>query len=592
MSLESRECGRRQLEEITGIPLTLEGIISAPDCFGLTTMTPLQRAVCRAVQGLPIGELWHDTRPYTESLAPPNRGYYFDTVVGDPDLTEYTKDRSVAGVVRAAFRGVLPEPGEQPLEVALVAGIRTFKSMVAAALSIISSQTVDLSPTLEAGGEIPRYSVLSLEIDNARDVHRHVVAALQRPRMAHLRVTEREIRRLRNDPQYERWYELLRESRSYTVGSTFVRHPTGRIVEIRVVAGKRAGGSLVSKWSVGCTLDEAPRMVGASEGVINLEDARRAVIARLLPGGQLFMPGSPWAPFGPVYEMVENDFGHPTRGRLVIVCPGPALNPYWWTPEQCTKIRGSDPTTFKTDGLARFADAEEQLFPVELIESCCRPTEDAIPYEAGHDYAAAADPATRGNAWTFVIADKVANKKRVVFATEWRGSSMRPLSPREVLREIGRHLRSYRLEWAYTDEWAADALRDIAGEEGFTLVDEPMRMHEQIRKYLGLAAEMADGQVELPNNTLLKKDFKFVRKRPTQKGATIALLHTPDGRHADFAPATMRCLGRWINDVETEIPPFGTPERARWDDEQRAEAELDKQRAEMAEEWWERDAEA
>ena len=66
--------------------------------------------------------------------------------------------------------------------------------------------------------------------------------------------------------------------------TVLVRHPSGRPIEIACVAGARAGGAVVARWSAGAIFDEFPRMLGGSEGVVNFDDARRAVLGRLLPG--------------------------------------------------------------------------------------------------------------------------------------------------------------------------------------------------------------------------------------------------------------------------------------------------------------------
>jgi hypothetical protein len=50
-------------------------------------------------------------------------------------------------------------------------------------------------------------------------------------------------------------------------------------------------------------------MAGQEDGVVNLDDARSAVLGRILPGSQLLYIGSPWAPFGPVYSMVQEFWG-------------------------------------------------------------------------------------------------------------------------------------------------------------------------------------------------------------------------------------------------------------------------------------------
>ena len=80
---------------------TLELLLTSHHYFGLETATPVQRAVCRAIDGLPLGELW--------------------------------KDRDV----RAAFGNCKPPSGLgrvlAPLELLLLAGIRSAKSLIAAA---------------------------------------------------------------------------------------------------------------------------------------------------------------------------------------------------------------------------------------------------------------------------------------------------------------------------------------------------------------------------------------------------------------------------------------------------------------------------
>lgn len=40
--------------------LTLEGILTSPAAFGLTSATPVKRAICRIADGLPLGDLAGD----------------------------------------------------------------------------------------------------------------------------------------------------------------------------------------------------------------------------------------------------------------------------------------------------------------------------------------------------------------------------------------------------------------------------------------------------------------------------------------------------------------------------------------------------
>ena len=504
---------------------SLEDLLSSPDGFGLTTMTPLQRAVCRIIDGVEVGELWKARRP---------KGYEHvaeDFAAGQPLVTDML---SIASPDDYKVRG-------KPAEVLWLAAVRSAKSLFAAGVAIWATQKCDLSHLRD--GEIARYSILSLSMDNARVVLGHLNGVLNKPRLKSLLVDTRQLDETGGDD---------------VSGSLFLSHPSSHIVEIRVVAGRRAGGSLVSRWSIGACLDEAPRMVGASEGVINYDDARRAVRSRLLPGAQILSIGSPWQPFGPVYDIVQSEEGDPTNDRVVLRAKGPDLNPYWWTADRCIELRDSRDTnskiTFATDVLAKFADEKQQLFPQVTLAHCTRDFPLVIDYVRGHDYRAAIDPATRGNAWTFVVVGRFGRMKKVCFAKEWRGSPVDPLSPREVIREIAHICQQYKLDHAFTDQWAADHNRDMALEEGFAMVDVSWNLKETADAYTSMASAMADGTIELPPNAQMLKDLKQLRKRPTNKGYSIHLPSTPDGRHCDYAPALIRGLKPWL-DEEVWIAP-------------------------------------
>ena len=128
----------------------------------------------------------------------------------------------------------------------------------------------------------------------------HLMGALSAPKIAPLVVGKK-----------------LAEEEIPSSGMIALRHPSGRIVEIVVVAGKRAGGGLVSYWSAGVVFDEAPRMGGEADGVVNFDDSRKSVIGRLLPGAQLWANGSPWAPLGPIHKAVET--WHRKPGRVLVL---------------------------------------------------------------------------------------------------------------------------------------------------------------------------------------------------------------------------------------------------------------------------------
>ncbi len=268
--------------------MTLETLFTHPAAFGLATATPVQRAICRLIEGRPHGDL--PTHPDVHAT------------VGD-----------VSGIA-----------GSRPSEVYLLAGIRSAKTTLAAALGYRGSQTCDLSRL--GPGEIPRFSIVA-PVKDLADVCFKLLkeTVLARPALAGA---------------------LLEEP---TADTLLLRHPSGKPVEVKVVAGSKAGTTLVARWSAGCVFDEFPRMNGEEDGVVNFDDARRAVIGRMLPGAQLFGIGSPWAPRGPAYEAVQEHWRKPKPTIVVIRAPGPVMNPYWWTPERVAEMKARDSQTYRTD---------------------------------------------------------------------------------------------------------------------------------------------------------------------------------------------------------------------------------------------------
>jgi hypothetical protein len=510
---------------------TLEELVTSPRGFalgckpdGTNTVTPLQRAIMRILEGRPLGDL----------------------------ASNKTVQRALG-----LKGGKLPEFDGPPAEVDILAAVRGAKSLMAAATALNASQTCDLTGL--AKGEIPRYSIVSLEKDNAAVTYGHLVAVLSQPDLVHLRVSKN----LEGE-----WTELIKDSGLSFSGSVFVWHPSGRPVEIRVTAGKRAGGGLISRWSIGLVLDEAPRMLGEDEAVVNYTEARRAVRTRLRDGAQILSIGSPHRAQGPVYERFLLHWGAPTKHRVIIKANGPSMNPTWWTAARIREIREEDPDAYKTDVLAEFLEPVSALIHPLDVSKCTRDEPMHIEYQEGHDYTARMDPATRRNAWTFAIGDRVGRTKRVVYHREWRGTSLEPLSPRAVLTDIAKKLREYHLDWLATDQWSGDSIVDIADdlydERGrkisFSVIIDEWPQKERKKHYKTFGDNMADQQLELPPDPLVAADIRMIQKRPTQDGFSIVLPKTGDGRHCDYAPTIVGLFKTWL-DEELELPPHKEDER-------------------------------
>ena len=462
---------------------SLEALLT--EDFGLTVPTPLQRAICRIGDGRPLG-----------------------------DLKEHP--HVLAAIGRITGKRYIPRV------MALLAAIRGAKSQISAAAGIRCALTCDVSMVTD--GEMPRVTIISLRREEAGVVMGHLKGAIGRS--ARLRA---------------RTVDVLSDR-------VLMRHPSGLTVEIVVDAGKRAGGSLVARWMAGVIFDEATRMLGSDEGVVNLDDSRAAVEGRLLDCAcaNQWLIGSPWAPFGPTYEIHRDHFQKPGPSMVVVRARGDWLNPVWWTPARSEKLRLENPTAYKTDFLAEFADPEEALITAAELEACVRKAPLVLPsqWEDGFEYVAEMDPATRLNAWTLVVTKRDGKRSVVVLAWERVPGKDGELSPTKVLTEIRDLLAPYHVTRVGTDQWRAESLREIARVIGLELIDYTASRENNNIGYLDLATKVREKLVEVPDDPVLLSDIRRLTRKTTQAGFVIQLPGTADGRHCDYAPSLMRAVAR------------------------------------------------
>ncbi|NBW09308.1 MAG: hypothetical protein EBR82_14915 [Caulobacteraceae bacterium] len=482
----------RELDEKRVKLGSMEELLVHPLGFGLKTASIVQRAIMRVADGKPLGDLW-----------------------GHP------------AVVRA-FGGEEPQLEGKPKEMAVLSAIRCGKSLMAACMAVHWTQVCAVEHL--GPGEVPRVSIVSINKDLAEVIFGHVVGrVMASPALKGL---------VMGEP---------------TTDTIVLRHPSGRPVEIKVVAGSRSGSTLVARWSAGAVFDEFPRMLGEGEAVVNWDDMRKAVLLRILPGSQVISIGSPWAPFGPAYNVVKEHYGRPTRNMVVVKAPGWDLNPQLWTPQAVRDAEEKDPQAFRTDVAAEFAQPEESLITQDSLDAATRPAPLIETPKPGVQYSAAIDPATRGNAWTLIIACQEGDKRRVALARQWIGSAAAPLRPGAILEEVARLCRAYRISVLDSDQYYGDALRDLAAQQKLVLVVHAWTEREKLAKFLALKTMFEQGMVEIPADQTLRSDLGRVKKVLKGSGASINFPRTSDGRHCDYAPCLAMALARyWQTDEDVQ----------------------------------------
>lgn len=512
------------------VPPSMETMLTSPDWFGLETATPMQRAVCRLVDGVPLGSLEGECEAAAADIA-----------------ERYAPDIAARSGLQWALAGnddpskpvdIPSTPTEPPDILVLLGAVRSGKTKLGAAALVRMALRVDVG--LLTRGETPRASCLSIDKDKAAAMFdEHLVPAFERSHV---------MRPL-----------LIGEPKSSaTEKSIMVRHPSGMAVEIKVVAGARAGAATISRWSAGVLFSEAARMLGQDDAVVNLDEQEGAALGRLLPGATIIEESSPFAPMGPVFDHVQKSHGHPSRDCVVFRASGPALNPLWWTPERCEGMRRKNPDAFTTDVIGDFIAVLISLFGAGEVERMLRDPADLPPEPRCH-YWAIMDPATRSNAWTLVVGALYPDGvRRIALARQWVPSGAR-LDPREVLGEIAEHAAAYRCPCVETDQWSADALQAIAYEFGLTLADTNLTRAMNVDAFDSLRhmVRVSPVLVQVPAVPCMADDLKRVQRKVSRDGGIkMHMPVTKDGRHCDYAGVVARFA------VAPLPPPLPEPEAA------------------------------
>ena len=242
--------------------------------------------------------------------------------------------------------------------------------------------------------------------------------------------------------------------------------------------------------------------------------------------------------------------------------------------EADTRQLEPDDTVWRREYLAvPSAEVDSSLLTAAEVQAATRATPLDVPYEKGHSYLAAMDPAWKHDAWTLVVAThRIDVPTVIVSARQWRGTKANPLSPDDVLAQIAAHLATYKLDSVWTDQAADVALRDIARRHGLATIISPSTAATNLERFENLRTVVRDRKIELPPVPDVMADLIGVRKRITRNGVGVELPRI-NGRHCDYAPPIALIAARRIPAPEQFGPKPGTEEYVKFIEAQ-TEAQL------------------
>lgn len=315
----------------------------------------------------------------------------------------------------------------------------------------------------------------------------------------------------------------------------------------------------VSGWRcIGWTADECSKWDndGANPSAEVISSMRAMSVTHPFARGRII--SSPMGRTGYFYEQCElGDTAEQLYGHAATWEANPSV-----TEAHTRKLEKYEPRWRREYAAIPMEDSDASVFTSAMLDRATRPGPEDLPYDPQCQYIAAQDPAIAegGDAWTFVIAtcrwvDGVA-KRSIAVAREWPGPNERV--PDAVFGEIAQLCRQYHVRAFYSDEHAAYALKTIASRHQLSLTFEPTT--NQLKRYEDLAARLAEGEIDLPPNPVVRQDLLSVVRRLRANGISIVLQRI-NGRHADFAPSVALALSKGLAPPPKPIPPMSFEEK-------------------------------
>lgn len=415
--------------------------------------------------------------------------------------------------------------------VAAVCGARAGKTYVLGALRMLHlALTVDISHL--ANGEVGVAPLVAPNISLAKQPLRFVKGAVA---------------------QHARLKQMVL---SETEESVVIDRGQGRKVAIECLAATRGGTSLRGRSLVGGLLDEAAFFRDESYQVNDVE-LFKALSPRIVPGGQLIIPSTPWAKSGLLYELYTQNFDRPTT-CIAVKAATLLLRDEPYIHDIVNRERLRDPDNARREYDAEFMDSGTNAFfdsraidnsVDESLELGRAPTK-------GSQVIAACDLGFVSDSSALVIVEVLGGVYRVIDIIEKKPTEDNPLKPSEVIREFAAIAKKHKAYGVMADNHYRETVREYLEEAGLPLLRAPDGASGKSTSYTRAKTLFKEGRVRLPSHEKLCKQLRDVTFRPTSGGGVSVSSPRGPGGHGDIVSALVLALwqghGEEYSDVITE----------------------------------------
>ncbi len=523
-------------------PLTLERLVTDPD-LGALTASPPQRALIRAMDGAPVGDI----------LAPDRMLFHFGPIVPGTGLIQ-TGERLPSGRPRIVY---------------LRTGVRAGKTLVSVLALLFSVLTCDFrrrltdqeialgaQPAVDGlvgvrPGELVRAVIVAPKLKLARSPFQHLVGTMQEsPHLRKLFIEQ---------PNKE---------------SARIRRPDGREVLIELVAADTGGSGLRSNWLAGAMFDEADFHDG-EDASVNLKDNIDACRTRMLAGAQILVPSSPWAEGSPFDKMFA-EARKEQADELAFHSDSLSMNPTLDRAEIDKERRKNPENAAREYDAIPFGAGAELFYPEDAIRGSFTRTEEHNRDESGNRievyapapslaHVAGGDLGFRKNSSALAISRSDGGKARLAFRLELRPARGASLKPSRVIQEFAYWCMHYGAPAILGDLHYADTAHEELAKLQRALKEpdqadaeqrewvarvksDPYACNARVPGYIEWSTDqkhtadthtemkrrMQEGVVELPADDRMKEQARGTKKKAAAGGHVQILLPKQGMAHGDL----------------------------------------------------------
>ncbi len=345
-----------------------------------------------------------------------------------------------------------------------------------------------------------------------------------------------------------------------------LRRAGGKQVRIICRAANGRGTSGRGRSLVSAAMDEAAFFRDANYAV-NDDEIYKALAPRLLPGGQLIIPSTPWAQSGLIYDRFVANHGDPSQAGVAVEAKleGTAMavhaestelrtNPDFLDTVQLETKR--DPENARREFRAHFmtSTAADFLDP-ESINRAIDPAE-FVP-QWGDQLVAGIDLGFRSNSSALVIAYLRGLEVFVAVVEERRPEPGQPLRPSAVMQDFASVLKEKNSTAVMADQHYRDTALEYLSPVGIGLLDAPPA---PATAWLKVRDLLREGRLHLPPHVKMLAQLRRVRGKASSGGnVSIELPRDPTGEHGDLVAAMALAVFQAAGVSHKPPPAAGSP---------------------------------